>query len=51
MVKLPKGVKVYAGAKVYRDEIPDGILHKDSKFREKSKVVTNGGKHKGTGRD
>ena len=47
MVKLPKGVKVCIGAKVYRGEIPDNLCPK--KFLEKSKTVTDGSKHKGTG--
>ena len=49
MVKLPKGVKVYIGAKVYRGEIPDSLCPK--RFLEKSKTVTDGGKHKGIGRE
>ena len=47
MAKLPKGVKVCIGAKVYRGEIPDNLCPK--KFLEKSKVTPDGSKLKGTG--
>lgn len=48
MVKLPKGVKVCIGAKIYRGVIPDNLCPPKYRDTVKDEKVTDG-KHKGTG--